>query len=266
MRVLIVYAHQSPTSFCHAIVDEFTRGLVEAGHEYEVVDLYATRFNPVFGLRDMTFFAHETVPIEIVESMHPREGLLALAPAGPIGRFFVRRWMGNKTTQDIVRLMARFRPKDVLDQQAKVARADALAIVAPVYWMGFPAILKGWVDRVFSYGFAYALSPDGWNGNTAGRIPLLRLKKAVVIGTTFFKEADYRSGGFQEAIGKIIDDWGLRYPGVKNVEHVYFFAPHAVPADTRRDYLQQAYALGRDFAAGAETAIGPEIAVATSAV
>ena len=83
-------------------------------------------------------------------------------------------------------------------------------------------------------------------------IPLLRLKKALVINTTFFKEADYRNGGFREAIGKIIDDWGLRYPGVRQVEHVYFFAPHAVGADTRREYLQKAYELGRDFAVGTE--------------
>jgi len=163
MRVLIVYAHQSPTSFCHAVLEQFTRGLGEAGHDYEVVDLYASKFNPVMGLRDMTFFAHESVPLEIVESMQPRQGLLALAPGGPVGRFVVRRWLRGKTTRDIVRLMARFRPKDALDQQAKLARADALAVIAPVYWMGFPAILKGWVDRVFSHGFAYALSPDGWN-------------------------------------------------------------------------------------------------------
>jgi NAD(P)H dehydrogenase (quinone) len=253
MRVLIVYAHQSRTSFCHAVLEQFTRGLVDAGHEYEVVDLYASKFNPVMGLQDATFFAHESVPLEIVESMHPREGLLALTPGGPIGQFFVRRWLKAKTTQDVVRLMARFRPKDALEQQARLARADALAFIAPVYWMGFPAILKGWIDRVFSYGFAYALSPDGWQGNTAGRIPLLRLKKALVISTTFFKEADYRSGGFGEAIGKIIDDWGLRYPGVKDVEHVYFFAPHAVSADTRRTYLQQAYEFGRDFEGAPET-------------
>lgn len=263
MRVLIVYAHQSATSFCHAVLEQFTRGLVEAGHEYGVVDLYAAKFNPVMGLRDMTFFAHETVPLEIVESMHPRDGLLALAPGGPLGRFFVRRWLKDKATQDIVRLMARFRPNDVLEQQAKLARADALAIIAPVYWMGFPAILKGWVDRVFSYGFAYALSPDGWKGNTAGRIPLLRLKKALVISTTFFKEADYRDGHFGEAIGKIIDDWGLRYPGVKDVEHVYFFAPHAVSAETRRVYLQRAYELGRDFDVAAATS-RPEVAAVTA--
>jgi len=46
MRVLVVYAHQSPTSFCHAVLDDFARGLVDAGHDYELVDLYASKFNP----------------------------------------------------------------------------------------------------------------------------------------------------------------------------------------------------------------------------
>ncbi len=47
MRVLTVYANPSPKSFCHAILEQFTRGLAEAGHTNEVVDLYAMKFNPV---------------------------------------------------------------------------------------------------------------------------------------------------------------------------------------------------------------------------
>ena len=33
-------------------------------------------------------------------------------------------------------------------QQPKVARAEALAFIAPVHFLNFPAILKGWLDRV----------------------------------------------------------------------------------------------------------------------
>ncbi len=47
----------------------------------------------------------------------------------------------------------------------KMAWADGLAIIAPVFWMGFPAILNGWIDRVFSYGFAYTLTGEGWRGD-----------------------------------------------------------------------------------------------------
>ena len=46
MRVLTVYAHPNPRSFCHALIEQFTRGLEDAGHESEVVDLYAIKFDP----------------------------------------------------------------------------------------------------------------------------------------------------------------------------------------------------------------------------
>ena len=39
-----------------------------------------------------------------------------------------------------------------------------MAFIAPVYWLGFPAILKGWFERVFSYGNAFALDRIGWDG------------------------------------------------------------------------------------------------------
>jgi NAD(P)H dehydrogenase (quinone) len=51
MRVLTVYAHPNPASFCHALLDRFTHGLTEAGHTSEVVDLYAIKFDPSVGSR-----------------------------------------------------------------------------------------------------------------------------------------------------------------------------------------------------------------------
>ena len=41
MKVLTVYAHPNPNSFTHALLEEFTRGLADAGHEADVLDLYA---------------------------------------------------------------------------------------------------------------------------------------------------------------------------------------------------------------------------------
>ncbi len=258
MRVLTVFCHPSHASFNYAILQQVTRGLADGGHTSEVVDLYAIKFNPVMTDVDGTFFADESVPREIMESMHPAEAMLALA-GNPVRRYIARRWLRGKDLSDVVRLMARFRPKDVLEQQAKVARADGLVLIAPVYWMGFPAMLKGWIERVFSYGFAYRLTPEGWAGHVKGRVPLLRLKKALIVSTTFFSEEDYRAGGFREAIARITDDWGLKYPGVQEVEHVYFYAPMAVGAPTRQEYLERAYGLGRDFAVEAAPA-EPELA------
>ena len=43
-------------------------------------------------------------------------------------------------------------PDDVRLEQAKISRADALAFIYPVWWSDCPAKLKGWFDRVLTYG------------------------------------------------------------------------------------------------------------------
>ncbi len=78
-------------------------------------------------------------------------------------------------------------------------------------------------------------------------MPLLQHEKALVISTTLFKEADYKAG-LAEPLERIIDSWGLRYPGVKRVEHAYFYAVPVVDDATRQCYLRQAYTLGKEFA------------------
>lgn len=51
-------------------------------------------------------------------------------------------------------------PADVLAEQARIDRADALVLVYPIYWWSMPALLKGWIDRVFSNGWAFDFSLD----------------------------------------------------------------------------------------------------------
>lgn len=46
-------------------------------------------------------------------------------------------------------------PADVIAEQMRVDRANALILVYPIYWWSFPALLKGWIDRVFTQGWAY---------------------------------------------------------------------------------------------------------------
>ena len=47
--------------------------------------------------------------------------------------------------------------EDIKEEQDKLRSADLLILQFPLYWMGFPAILKGWIDRIFSHGFAFEL-------------------------------------------------------------------------------------------------------------
>ncbi|WP_375228559.1 NAD(P)H-dependent oxidoreductase [Roseobacter sp. S98] len=46
-------------------------------------------------------------------------------------------------------------PADVLQEQARIAHADAVCLVFPLFWWGMPAMTKGWVDRIWTWGWAY---------------------------------------------------------------------------------------------------------------
>jgi len=240
MNILTVYANPNPKSFCHAILEQFTHGLEEAGHTYEVVDLYAMRFDPVLKARDFPNWIDENTPLEALKRMVLENS------GGSIQRFILERWLRNKDVSYISKMIRKLRPKDVLEQQKKVAQAQGLAIISPVWFVGFPAILKGWIERVFTYGFAYSLSPDGWTGDIKGRIPLFKHEKALLISTTLFNEESYQAG-LGEAMKRLIDDFGFRYPGVKKVEHVYFYSVSAVGDEGRQCYLRKAYRLGKEF-------------------
>jgi len=43
-------------------------------------------------------------------------------------------------------------PDDIIQEQQKVAWAQGLALIYPVWWFGPPAIVKGWIDRTFQNG------------------------------------------------------------------------------------------------------------------
>jgi NAD(P)H dehydrogenase (quinone) len=246
MNVLTIYAHQNPHSFCHAILDRFTDGLRDGGHASEVVDLHAIRFDPVLRDRDVPSWIDDSVPDDVLEHMNIRVALTRQARSR-WRSWMVRRWMGDRSPREIVRrVRALGSPRDVAEQQAKVAWADGLAFIAPVFFVGFPAILKGWIERVFTLGFAFGLSPEGWRGDIGGRIPLLRHEKALIMQPTIFDEAAYEAG-LKEHMAALIDDYGLRYPGIRGVERVYFYAVHGADDATRKGYLDRAYELGRDF-------------------
>lgn len=74
--------------------------------------------------------------------------------------------------------LGRCRP-EVLAEQARIARNEALAFVFPVWWWSFPATTKGWIDRVWSNGWAYG-----------GRF--LPQRKALLIGTASGDQEGYR--------------------------------------------------------------------------
>jgi NAD(P)H dehydrogenase (quinone) len=246
MKVLIIYAHPNPMSFTHAILDNFVRGLSEAGHQYEIVDLYKIKFNPVFQDMDSAFFVDEDMPKDLFKQMDMRKMIIELA-GGPIKKFIAKLYIRNKTDEDLIKLINSQKSKDVLIQQKKVSEADILVIITQVFWMHFPALVKGWMERVLTYGFAYKLNEKGWRGDPDGRIPLLKIKKAVIMHPTFFNEEVYREKGFKTAMEKTIDDWSLRYLGIEKVDHLYFHSILSVSIETRKKYLEIAYLKGKNL-------------------
>ena len=246
MKVLIVFAHPNPMSFTKAILDNFVRGLKEAGHQYEILDLYKEKFNPIFQDMDYSFFVDQELPKDLFQQMNLRGMIITLA-GGPIKRFIAKMYIKNKTDDDLIKLINSQKPKDVLLHQKKVAEADVLVFITQVFWMHFPALVKGWMERVLTYGFAYKLNERGWKGDPEGRIPLLKIKKAVIMQPTFFNEKVYQEKGFKAAMEKTIDDWSLKYPGIENVDHIYFHAILAVSPVTRKKYLETAYLKGKEL-------------------
>jgi NAD(P)H dehydrogenase (quinone) len=245
MKVLTVYAHQNPRSFCHGVLEHFTQGLRDAGHDSEVIDLYAIGFDPVFRDRDVPSYIADDIPGDILELMDLRTQVMDSC-RGPLQRWAAARSLRGKSQAGIAALIHDHMPKDVLAQQEKVARADGLAFIAPIHFCGFPAILKGWIDRVWTLDFAFGLTSAGWHGDINGRIPLLHHQRALIMTSTIFDKNAY-DDGIRDAIGKVTDNWAFRYPGIADVEHVYFYAATSATPELVQQYFRQAYQLGRDF-------------------
>jgi hypothetical protein len=76
MKVLTVYAHPDPSSFCHAVLQQFTKGLEDAGHTNEMVDLYVTGFDPVLRIRDLSYWLPDENAPDVVDRV-VKERILA---------------------------------------------------------------------------------------------------------------------------------------------------------------------------------------------
>src|SRR5262245_31681797 len=67
----------------------------------------------------------------------------------------------------------------VAEQARLVAWADTLVFVYPTWWMGLPAIMKGWLERVMVPGVAFHLDP----GTRRVRSDLRHVRRIVGITT-----------------------------------------------------------------------------------
>ncbi|MFT2793457.1 NAD(P)H-dependent oxidoreductase [Serratia sp. T13T92] len=98
-------------------------------------------------------------------------------------------------------------PADILAEQKRIDSADALVLVFPIYWWSMPALLKGWVDRVFSNGWAYEETVDGAVVKKLGHLPV----HLVALGAA--SKGVYDRHGFTDAFNAQITHGIFDYCG-----------------------------------------------------
>lgn len=143
MNVFIVHAHHEPRSFNGALTRLAQQVLTEAGHAVKVSDLYAMSFDPVSDRRNFSTVKDPEYLKQQVEERYAAE----------VGGFAL----------------------DIQAEMEKLEWSDVLIFQFPLWWFSLPAILKGWVDRVFAMGVVYGGGKWYDNGQFQGRRAMLSL-------------------------------------------------------------------------------------------
>ena len=105
--------------------------------------------------------------------------------------------------------------KDVKKEQEYISWAEHITFIYPIWWTGMPAIMKGYIDRVLSYGFAYRYDAGVQKG-------LLKGKRATIINTHGKSQAEYESIGMDKALSLTSDNGIFAYCGFEITKHFFF--------------------------------------------
>lgn len=116
-------------------------------------------------------------------------------------------------------------PDDIRREQEHISWAGIMTFIFPIFWAGMPAILKGYIEKVFALGFAYVFEGDRPRGILKGR-------KAVIINTTGGALNYYRKSHMLESIRQTVDGGIFRFCGIQVLEHKFFIGvPMSTPAE-----------------------------------
>lgn len=194
--VLLVHAHPESDSFSTAQSAAAARALAAAGHVVDTIDLYDDAWQPVLRRQDFPG-VHGTFKPQ-AEQM---------------------RAVADGTVDDVVR-----------DQLDRLLAADLLVLSFPMWWFSVPAILKGWIDRVFVMGAVFG-GEHGLFGEAA-----LSGREAVLLMTTGGPEDAFSPGG---AFGPM-DDFVfhirrgmLEFVGYRVLDPVVTYGPARLDPDER---------------------------------
>lgn len=201
MNILIVYAHPEPKSMNGAMFNTAITALSNAGHQVKTSDLYAMEFNAASNRSNFTSIHNESFYKQQLEELH------ATAVNG-------------------------FAP-DIAAEQEKVAWADLMIWQFPLWWFSVPAIMKGWVDRVFAMGRTYKQGHIYETGIFTG-------KKAMLSLTTGGGSADYLTDGFNGDINNMLKPL---HRGIFQFTGFSVLAPHIVYGPARQTPEERSAAL-----------------------
>lgn len=123
-------------------------------------------------------------------------------------------------------------PLEIKKEQEYIEKADVMIFIYPVWWFGMPSIVKGYIDRVFSNGFAFELTERGPKG-------ILENKKVIILNTTGGSEDTLSGAGYIKAVNKTVEDGIFEFCGFEVVLHKYFFSVPYVSDEERKGMLEE---------------------------
>ena len=133
-------------------------------------------------------------------------------------------------------------PEDVRIEHEKINAGDAIVFIYPLFWSDVPAKLKGWFDRVWTYGFAYGLQKDG-------RREMKQLEKGLVLCIAGNTLDYFRDTGIQKSMEQVMLNDRL-YDRVKTKEMVIFEGTSRELSSRVENWdtcLDRAFSLGKNF-------------------
>lgn len=121
---------------------------------------------------------------------------------------------------------------DIKTEQDFISWAEHITFIYPIWWTGMPAIMKGYIDRVFSYGFAYRYDQGVQKG-------LLTGKQTIIINTHGKSNEEYERIGMDKALSLTSDKGIFTYCGFEINQHFFFDKADKVSSEDLEIWKEQ---------------------------
>lgn len=197
----------------------------------------------------LTVFAHPirtSYPGRVMESFH--EPFAAAGHTIDILDLHAEEFDPRFTPDDHAHFWGGEIPDGIAGSHRRVEAADRLAFVFPVYWWSMPAVMKGWIDRVFTGGWAYQYGSGVDDRGTQPVHGLLPHVPTSLIGIGGSAQRTYDRYRYAEAMRTQIDVGIFAYCGIRDVESHLIVDIEAQGNTVARDHgLDAARSIGADF-------------------